>query len=138
MNHQTVSFTEQEKEFFKTIEYARVATVTKEVKPHVTPVVAIYDEQTNAIYFVITYESQKYKNLKNNPAVAVLIDTTELERGILIQGTAKIIEVGKDFQDAYKIIDRISYYHRHPFAEGKWPIIKVIPEKKSVWGKIND
>ena len=133
----SIAFTKAEKEFFKSTEYARVATVTKNGEPHVTPVLAIYDDKTNSFYFAIDLDSQKYANLSFKPEVAMVIDLTDPERGVMIRGNAVVIEHGKDFEDAWKIMARISYYKRHPYHEGDLAIVKAVPEMKSVWGKIN-
>jgi hypothetical protein len=73
--------------------YAYVGTSTKEGQPHVSPVIFVFDGKT--LYFLISKVSKKYKNLRQNNRVALLIDVRDPadivnNRAILIKGKAKI------------------------------------------------
>lgn len=130
-----VSFTTTEGRYLRAQQLVRVATITKDGKPHVTPVLAAFDKKTSAFYFAIDYGAKKEQNLRHNPSIALVVDTYPPSTGIMVQGKAAFIEHGAAFREAYKILKRIDYYKKNPFAEGEAPIIKVIPEKKVVWGQ---
>jgi len=76
--------------------YAYVGTSTKEGQPHVSPVIFVFDGK--ALYFLISRVSKKYKNLRQNDRVALLIDVRDPadivnNRAILIKGTTKIFSL---------------------------------------------
>jgi len=76
--------------------YAYVGTSSKEGQPHISPVIFVFDGKT--LYFLISRVSKKYKNLRQNNRVALLIDVRDPadivnNRAILIKGTAKIFSL---------------------------------------------
>ena len=90
-------FSEQEIAYLKTQPLARIATVSKEWQTDVAPVCFDFD---GAYFYVGRVENlsktHKFKNVQDNPKVALVIDDLEsLEpfrpRGIKIHGLADIV-----------------------------------------------
>lgn len=128
-----MKFTEKEIEFIKSLPVARIATISEKRWPQLTPVLHVFDGKD--VYFATDYETKKYENLKKNSRVAVVIDKFPPTVGATIQGEAEIIERGKEFEYAFKLLqDRHTYYKKNPFKEGEAPIIKVKPLRKISWG----
>ena len=76
--------------------YAYVGTSSREGQPHVSPVIFVFDGKM--LYFLISRVSKKYKNLRQNDRVALLIDVRDPadivnNRAVLIKGTTKIFSV---------------------------------------------
>ena len=141
--------------YFKIIYKARVArlaTVDLECKPHLIPVVFVYDEH---YYFIPIDEKTKrsrpeklkrVRNIQQNPNVALLIDEynedwTKLYF-IMIQGKASIIG-GKKleqqdqllFEKAHKLLyDKYPQYQKIGIGEY---IITIIPRKVLTWENKN-
>ena len=67
----SVSFTKKEIEFLKSMEECRLATSHDDI-PHVKPV--CYALHNNTIYIATDYNTRTFKNLKENPKIAVVID----------------------------------------------------------------
>jgi PPOX class probable F420-dependent enzyme len=139
--------------YFKTIidkaRVARLATVDTEFKPHLIPVVFVFD---NGRYFIPIDEKTKRsrpeklkraKNIQQNPNVALLIDEynedwTELFF-IMIQGKACIIG-GKELEQqndllllekAQKLLsDKYLQYQKTGIGEY---VIMIIPQKVITW-----
>ena len=139
--------------YFKTIidkaRVARLATVDIEFKPHLIPVVFVFD---NGRYFIPIDEKTKRsrpeklkraKNIQQNPNVALLVDEynedwTELFF-IMIQGKACIIG-GKELEQqndllllekAQKLLsDKYLQYQKTGIGEY---VIMIIPQKVITW-----
>ena len=76
--------------------YAYVGTSSEEGQPHVSPVIFVFDGKT--VYFLISRVSKKYKNLRQNNRIALLIDVRDPadivnNRAVLIKGTTKIFSL---------------------------------------------
>jgi PPOX class probable F420-dependent enzyme len=127
---------------------ARLATVDTEYKPHLIPVVFVFD---NDCYFIPIDEKTKRsrpeklkraKNIQQNPSVALLIDEynedwTKLYF-IMIQGRASIIG-GKELEQnellllekAHKLLsDKYLQYQKIGIGEY---VIMIIPQKVITW-----
>jgi nitroimidazol reductase NimA-like FMN-containing flavoprotein (pyridoxamine 5'-phosphate oxidase superfamily) len=126
-------FTNSEKRFLDKNEVARLATVSANGIPHVVPVSYAF---RNGVFLVaVDYETKKYRNLLHNPHVALVVDATRPNRGILIQGCAEIFEKGVEFQSAYKIFHKkFSWVRADPWKPGEAPFIKIKPSTKASWG----
>jgi PPOX class probable F420-dependent enzyme len=136
---------------FKTIidkaRVARLATVDTEFKPHLIPVVFVFD---NGRYFIPIDEKTKRsrpeklkraKNIQQNPNVALLIDEYNEDWKklyfIMIQGKASI--VGKELEQnemlllekAHKLLsDKYVQYQKIGIGEY---VIMIIPQKVITW-----
>ena len=139
--------------YFKTIidkaRVARLATVDTEFKPHLIPVVFVFD---NGRYFIPIDEKTKRsrpeklkraKNIQQNPNVALLVDEYNEDWTklffIMIQGKACIIG-GKELEQqndllllekAQKLLsDKYLQYQKTGIGEY---VIMIIPEKVITW-----
>ena len=74
----------------------RVATAGKGGMPHLVPVCHVL--HNGKIYFASGDDGRKMKNLAENPRVTVTVDCYSdvwpALRGVMVQGTAKLIEGG--------------------------------------------
>ncbi len=116
-------------------ELARIATVSKDCKPHVTPVWFLYEN--GIVYMTTGKNSVKVRNLRNNPHVAITIDITERglnNRGVILTGKA---EIETDDEIAKKIFLKYLGSLDHPSAkkllEMTRVVIKLKPEKIISW-----
>jgi PPOX class probable F420-dependent enzyme len=137
-------------EFIERARVARLATVDYRSKPHLVPVVFVFDG--NHFFIPIdkkrkTVKPQKLKRIKNiqdNPNVALLIDKysedwTKLAF-VMIQGKASIItsktQGNIQVQEAYKkLTTKYRQYQKIGLSE---MCIIIKPEKVASWGAIPD
>jgi nitroimidazol reductase NimA-like FMN-containing flavoprotein (pyridoxamine 5'-phosphate oxidase superfamily) len=129
-----VSFTKAEKEFLAENEACRLATCHDNV-PHVVPVSYVFED--GAFYFATDLETRKLANIQKNNKVALSVDiySSVGNRAICVQGDAKIIERGAEFQRLYKIFHRkFEWVRRDPWKEGEAPFVRVTPTSKASWG----
>jgi general stress protein 26 len=103
------------KEIFKGNDLCVLATVS-EGKPHCSLMSYISDEEGHEIYLISHKQTKKYANLMENPAVSLLIDTREEEKGqrrIYI----KALTVSGEFQTikdpGKKDLIRVKFFKRH-------------------------
>jgi pyridoxamine 5'-phosphate oxidase family protein len=112
-------FSEKDRNYLKSQRLARIATVSKQSQPDVAPVGYEFDGE----YFYVGGRSMtttfKYKNVKANPRVAIVVDDLESvdpwrPRGISVHGTGELV-------------------HRRGYA-GEGEYIRIRPEKVRGWG----
>lgn len=133
-------------EFIETARVARLATIDPEFKPHLVPVVFVFDGNH---FFIPVDQKRKtvkpqglkrIKNLQDNPNVALLIDTYSEDwtrlAFVMIQGKASVItsktQWNIDVKEAYKkLTTKYRQYQKIGLSE-MWIIIK--PEKITSWG----
>jgi pyridoxamine 5'-phosphate oxidase family protein len=96
MPTKTAAFTESEIEYLKDQPLARLATVGRDGRPHVTPVGAFYDPDADAIVTggINMAESKKFRDAQRRPEVAIVVDDLAAvdpwtPRGIEIRGHAE-------------------------------------------------
>ncbi len=127
-------FTKKEIEFLNKMEECRVATSHNNI-PHVKPVSYLFED---GIFLIATdYDTRMYKNILENPKVALSIDIykNKEHKAICIQGNLSIIENGDEFARIYKNFhDRFDWVKSQPWEENEAPFIKITPIKKSSWG----
>jgi PPOX class probable F420-dependent enzyme len=128
---------------------ARLATVDSESKPHLVPVVFVFDG--NCFFIPIDKKRKevkpeklkRIKNIQNNPNVVLLIDEysddwTRLAF-VMVQGKASIASKTQgnlQMQEAYKkLITKYPQYQRIGLGE---MCIILKPEKVASWGAIPD
>ena len=72
-----------------------ISTVRADGRPHVTPLVAVWDD--DAIHFATGPEEQKAVNLRNNPNVILTTGCSEWERGLdlVVEEPAKVLAFAK-------------------------------------------
>jgi len=133
-------------EFIERARVARLATVDSTFRPHLVPVVFVFDGN----HFFIPIDQKRktvkpqglkrIKNLQDNPNVALLIDTysedwTKLAF-VMIQGKASVItsrtQLNIDVKEAYKkLTTKYRQYQKIGMSE---MCIIIKPEKITSWG----
>lgn len=117
--------------FFEKALFARLGTINEDGSIHIAPIFFKYDQ--GQILMATQDPSRKVRNIKRNPHVTVLIDTTDVPfKGALIYGTAEL-----DYEDV--ISKRIAIFERRLPREqaetyarrlsGKWKcvILRITP-----------
>jgi PPOX class probable F420-dependent enzyme len=116
----------------------RVATSNGDGTPHVVPVCHVL--AGDKIYFGSGDDARKIANLRANPRIAVTVDLYSEEwsqlRGVMVQGTATLIERGKRFTQA-----RARLYEKYPqypeeaaLTTSDSVIVEVTPRHVVTWG----
>lgn len=135
-DNNNIKFSDKEIQFLLNNEVCRVATVSPGNIPHVVPVSYIFTD--NLFFFATDYNTRKYKNLKKNKNVALVIDIYDStnNRAVAIQGTGEFIERGKDFKKMYDIFYRkFEWVRQEPWSEGEAPFVAIKPFRKISWGR---
>ena len=116
----------------------RVATVGRRGMPHLVPVCHVL--HGGKIYFASGDDGRKVKNLMENPRVTVTIDCYSDAwaglRGVMVQGTAKLIERGPRFRRIRALLyKKYPQYRREAaIAESDSVVIEVTPVRVFSWG----
>jgi nitroimidazol reductase NimA-like FMN-containing flavoprotein (pyridoxamine 5'-phosphate oxidase superfamily) len=128
-----VKLSSKEIDFLKSNELCRFATASRKGEPHVVPVSYIWDQ--DYAYVVTDYGTRKLKNLRENPHAAVLVDSSETQKLLLLSGPVEIIEKGEEYRRLYKLFfSKLSWVKRDPWKEGEAPFIRIKPNFKTGWG----
>ncbi|MEM3491973.1 MAG: pyridoxamine 5'-phosphate oxidase family protein [Nitrososphaerota archaeon] len=128
-----IKFSKAEIEFIHNNELCRLATLMPDGKPHIVPICYIF--YNNNFYMVTDLGTAKLRNIKNNPEVAILIDTYKPNKAILMWGKASILTEGEEFKEVSKLFFKKFYWARvDRWDEGEAAIIKVTPYRKIFWG----
>ncbi|HEY7110797.1 MAG TPA: pyridoxamine 5'-phosphate oxidase family protein [Nitrososphaeraceae archaeon] len=130
-----VKFTEVERKFLVENEVCRVATMLPDNTPHIAPVCFVFLDKS--FLFATDYNTRKYKNLKQNKNVALVVDiyNSPDNKAIVIRGIAKFIERGIAFKRIYDIFyGKFDWVRRDPWNEGEAPFVEIAPTHKSSWG----
>ena len=90
--------------FFDKAQFARLGTLNEDGSIHIAPIFFKYHE--GKILMASQEPSRKIRNIKRDPHVTVLIDTTEVPfKGVLIYGTAEL-----DYEDV--VSKRVAIFSR--------------------------
>ncbi len=127
-----------EREFVAFQRVCRVATVSRSGRPHNVPVCPILDG--DRIYFASAADGVKVLNVRATGQVALAFDEyTEAWsglHGILIWGTARVIEAGPGYRRIRRLL-----YQRYPQYEKEAPleerasvVVEVTPTRTFSWG----
>jgi len=116
----------------------RVATVSPRHVPHIVPVCHVV--VNGKLYFASEKDARKVRNLRTNPRIAVTVDLYSDDwaqlKGVLIQGTAKLIEKGPRFRGIRKRL--YAKYPQYPqqaaLAQSDSVIVEVTPTNVFSWG----
>lgn len=103
--------------------------------PHVVPVCYVFLD--NLIFFATDYDTKKYRNLKNNKNVSLVVDDYHPpnNKALAITGIADIIERGEDFTRIYKIFyEKFEWVRQNPWEQGEAPFVAVRVLRKTSWG----
>lgn len=115
----------------------RVATVSKNGRPQVTPVCHVVSQ--GKIYWATDFGAVKLANLKRRKWVALVADEYRADwrkmGGVEAQGKAKVHREGPLFLRIRDLLYRKFpvYRKNSPFDEGEAVIIEVTPEKLFNW-----
>lgn len=117
---------------------AAIATINKDGTPQLTPVIYYWDGTT--FYISVTKETVKYKNLKRDPRVSIIVDDVLNHHCVIAKGKATIQE-DNIWDTTSKIIYK--YYGKEegaPYLEQlkkqKRVLIVVKPTKMQAWGPL--
>jgi len=129
-----MKFSNEDERFLEDNEVGRLATICPDGMPHVVPVCYIY--RSGGLWVAVDYDSKKYRNLLSNHNVALVVDAGyDSNRGIMVQGRARIYAGGPDYLDAYTAFyKRFNWVKASPWKEGEVPFIKIEPNRKASWG----
>lgn len=116
----------------------RVATVGEAGTPHLVPVCHAVDD--GKIYFGSGNDARKVLNLRANPRLAVTVDLYSDAwsnlKGVMVQGTATLIEKGPRFRKIRALLYR--KYPQYPddaaLDESDSVIVEVTPTRVFSWG----
>ncbi|HEY6283485.1 MAG TPA: pyridoxamine 5'-phosphate oxidase family protein, partial [Nitrososphaerales archaeon] len=92
----------RELSFLKAHELCRLATASKDARPHVVPVIYAVDGEN--ILIAVDYKTKKLKNLRENNRVALLVDEYRPNRGLMVEGECDIFERGKEYLRLLQIL----------------------------------
>ena len=116
----------------------RVATAGRDGRPHVVPVCPALAGQK--IYFGSGKQAAKVTNLEENPRIALTVDvySEDWSRliGVMVQGTARLITRGREFQRARaRLYEKFPQYSKEAaLAASDSVIVEVTPTKVVTWG----
>jgi PPOX class probable F420-dependent enzyme len=128
-----VKFTVKEVAFLKANEVCRLATASKDGRPQVTPV--MYAMDGTGFVIAVDYGTRKFKNVKENPNVALVVDRLRPTRAVTVQGTCKVHERGAEYRRLLDLLMlRFEFYRKNPWGEGESPIFHITPNKAVSWG----
>jgi uncharacterized protein len=118
--------------FLKTHELCRLATASKDAKPHVVPVIYAIDGENLVV--AIDYGTKKLKNLRENKNVALVVDDYHPNHAVVVEGDCDVLEKGKEYLRLLRLLfDRFEYYRKNPWGEGESPILRIKPTKAISW-----
>lgn len=129
-----ITFTTAERNFLESLEESRIATINDSV-PHVKPVSYIFEN--NLFYVATDYDTRTFKNIKNNPNTALVIDIYKSggHKAICIQGKSTIIENGDKFTEIYpKFYEKFEWVRKEPWGKNEAPFLEIKPKTKVSWG----
>jgi nitroimidazol reductase NimA-like FMN-containing flavoprotein (pyridoxamine 5'-phosphate oxidase superfamily) len=116
----------------------RIGTVGKSGVPHVVPVCHVFSG--GKIYFASERGARKLDNLRVNPRVTVTVDSysdvwADL-KGVMVQGTARVVERGPRFKKLRALLYRKypQYPQESAIGERDSVIVEVSPKRVLPWG----
>lgn len=127
-----IKFSEAEIKFLRSHELCRLATASGSV-PHVVPVAYVYH---NGFFYIATdYGTKKYKNIRKNNNVALVVDEYKPNTAVVVGGEAEILERDEEFKEIFKFFyEKFDWVRKDPWSEGEAPFIKIKPLEKASWG----
>ncbi|HXG22631.1 MAG TPA: TIGR03618 family F420-dependent PPOX class oxidoreductase [Methylomirabilota bacterium] len=127
---------EQTEAFLAERRNAAIATLNTKGDPQLTPVIFYWDG--SAFYFTVTKETIKYRNIKRDPRISVIVDDVLDHHCVLASGKAEIRE-NNIWEMTSKIVYK--YYGKEegdPYLEQlkkqNRVLIVLKPKKMQAWG----
>jgi nitroimidazol reductase NimA-like FMN-containing flavoprotein (pyridoxamine 5'-phosphate oxidase superfamily) len=118
--------------FLKTHELCRMATASKDARPHVVPVIYALDGEN--LIVAVDYGTKKLKNLRENNKVALIVDDYHPNHAVMVEGDCDLLERGKEYLRLLQLLfDRFESYRKNPWGEGESPILRIRPTKAVSW-----
>jgi PPOX class probable F420-dependent enzyme len=128
-----VKFTAKEVAFLKSSEICRLATVSTDGRPQVTPV--MYALDGTGFVIAVDYDTKKLENVKESPNVALVVDRLRPTRAVTVQGRCKVHERGEEYLRLLGLLmTRFEFYRKNPWGEGESPILRITPNRAASWG----
>jgi len=126
------TLTSKQLAFLKAHELCRLATASKDARPHVVPVIYAIDGEN--LIVAVDYGTKKLKNLRENKRVALIVDDYHPNHAVMVEGDCEIFERGKEYLRLLRLLfDRFETYRNNPWGEGESPILKISPNKAVSW-----
>jgi PPOX class probable F420-dependent enzyme len=123
----------------KTAMVARLATVGPDARPHIVPITFVPGDGT--MYFAVdqkpkrTRNLQRLRNIVANPRVSVLVDHYEDDWSSLwwvrVDGTARIVEEGPEFDEAIALLS--ARYEQYRSNRPAGPVVAIKVEHMTGW-----
>jgi len=116
----------------------RVATAGAGGQPHLVPVCHVVTG--GKIYFASGDDGRKVENLKSNPQLALTVDLYSEDwshlKGVMVQGTATLIERGPRFRKIRDLLyTKYPQYRREAaLSPSDSVVVEVTPKKVFTWG----
>ena len=132
-------------EALRTAQLFWISTVRRDGRPHVTPLVAVWDD--GALYFCTGPEEQKAHNLQANPHVALTTGTNQWDTGldVVLEGEAhrvtdpgtlaRLAEAWSGKWDGRWHFEADDGAFRHPDVDAAVLVYAVRPTKVLAFGK---
>lgn len=118
--------------FLKSHELCRLATASREARPHVVPVIYAIDGED--VIVAVDYKTKKLKNIQENGKVALVVDDYRPNHAVMVEGDCEVLERGREYLRLLRVLfDRFEYYRKNPWKEGESPILKIKPTKARSW-----
>jgi PPOX class probable F420-dependent enzyme len=118
---------------------ARLATVGPDGRPHIVPIT--FASADGSLYFAVdqkpkrTRNLQRLRNIVANPAVSVLVDHYEDDWSSLwwvrVDGTARIVEEGPEFDEAIALLS--ARYEQYRSNRPAGPVVAIKVERMTGW-----
>ncbi len=123
----------------KTAMVARLATIGPEGRPQMVPITFAPGDGT--LYFAVdqkpkrTRHLQRLRNIAANPHVSVLVDHYEDDWSALwwvrVDGTARILEAGPEFEQAISLLT--ARYEQYRSNRPAGPVVTIKVERMTGW-----
>jgi PPOX class probable F420-dependent enzyme len=123
---------------------ARLATVGKDGRPHIVPIVFAVDR--DSVYFAVdakpkrTTNLQRLKNIASNPAVSILADHYEDDWNELwwvrADGTARVVTDGSEAERAIYMLAK--KYEQYQHARPAGPVVAIKLDRLTGWSGARD
>ena len=123
----------------KTAMVARLATIGPDGRPHIVPIT--FASADGSLYFAVdqkpkrTRNLQRLRNIVANPAVSVLVDHYEDDWSTLwwvrVDGTARIVEEGPEFDEAISLLS--ARYEQYRSNRPAGPVVEIKVERMTGW-----
>ena len=116
----------------------RVSTAGTDGKPHLVPVCHVV--AGDKIYFGSGDDARKVANLRENPHIAMTVDLYSEDwsqlKGVMVNGTATLIERGPRFKQARdRLYEKYPHYREEAaLSPSDSVIVEVTPTHVFTWG----